>query len=496
MSGRKSTEVSALLKRGELARQASEGNYRNAINNGAKVVKENEKIARAILEEIIGKNMAFSEECRKEFPKEVAAMEEQFMLLKKKKVDNYGEKVANIQKDFQSVENKICEANRESEEIRRIIQTKFHYCTPEYNRADQILQSYKEYAIKKDALVSKMNGVVDQSSQKKTEMDTAKNNLKKLQKKQQELEEKTRKICELREKANEAKKFLQNQFDKIDEEIAVQFMAQQYDGIQSIVHNLTKLTEQQILDEFDADTEKIGLFTAELDHKYAVFLEEKAKTETALKNCEQMLDDNVFYDAVDYYNEGPNAKQYQLLEYIQKYAQNTSYVSEINILLEEARNLLQNKVFQEAQDKIKEACVKIEKAVSYGVLIQEKMIETTYTAADIRDVMAEFHYRVSLEMISDSPKDGWKIIAESGDERIAFDKIYVSESDDVQIDIDHQITQGGSCGVAWKKIVSKLEEKGVNIKKITMENGTVVTDKTNKMKSSSKKSTEQTKARK
>ena len=99
-------------------------------------------------------------------------------------------------------------------------------------------------------------------------------------------------------------------------------------------------------------------------------------------------------------------------------------------------------------------------------------------------------------MISDSPKDGWKIIAESGDERIAFDKIYVSESDDVQIDIDHQITQGGSCGVAWKKIVSKLEEKGVNIKKITMENGTVVTDKTNKMKSSSKKSTEQTKARK
>ena len=110
--------------------------------------------------------------------------------------------------------------------------------------------------------------------------------------------------------------------------------------------------------------------------------------------------------------------------------------------------------------------------MEYAVFLQENMLKSAYMAVDIRRVMAEFNYKVSAKMIDGNPKNGWRVTARQGGETIQFDRVYINEEGTPEIGIDHTLAPGASCKDEWKGFMSALDEKGICIWKIDLEDGT------------------------
>lgn len=479
MSGRKATEVSALLGKAKKAREAGESRYRNCLNNASEEIQENQKQINQYFAKIQKSVCRISKDCTREFPKESKKLSEQFSEVKQKNHTDYLEELSELQKRDKKIQNDLSGADRESQNIKDRIRNKSHYCDVEYRDADQLVSRYKNIANERDRLCSSFNTMVSGSSQESIVLQSAVQRLAELEKERKALEEKTKQILQLREKAGEAKAFLKKLMEKIDSDIAEKFMKRQYKQIKKRVQECEQMSDQQIVENVSTISEEIGIFKTELDSRYAAFLEEKQKAEDALSKCRDLLSDNFYYAPVDYIKNKEQAQKMGLLSYLEEYGSKQDMIHEIEDGIAQAEDALQNEQFEQAEDFVKKTRERIEKAASYANILQENMLKNAYTTMDIRNVMRKFGYETGAFIIDKNPKNGWKIEAMQGGEVIHFDKIYVDEAGKVDIQIDHKLDAGGSCHARWEEITKALDEEGIFVKNIKMENGSTVIDKIN-----------------
>ena len=472
MSGKKSTQVKDLLSKGDQARKAGEGNWANRICAGSLELKGNQEKIELYYRQVQQDKFVLSSDCIRQFPLESKKLEEQRKKLRSKAHHNYTGHIEKIKSGRKEIEKNLQEADKESESIRKSIAGKYDYCNSEYRRAETVVLKYKRAAKQRDAVIKEMDHAVKMSEAECIEFRNAARQMEQLREKMRKLEEKSRRIIQLRKKAAEAKSYLRKSINEIDEALAGKFMAAEFEELKRQVGRTERMADAEVVNKLTSVSERIGVFRAELDRQYAAFLEEQQKTAAGISQLKGLLEADGYYEPTDYLKNGNQAKKHLLLSYIEDYGNREELIREIENGIRDAEDAYEREAFAEARDLTEAADEKIHQAMEYAVFLQENMLKSAYMAVDIRRVMAEFNYKVSAKMIDGNPKNGWRVTARQGGETIQFDRVYINEEGTPEIGIDHTLAPGASCQDEWKGFMSALDEKGICIWKIDLEDGT------------------------
>lgn len=103
----------------------------------------------------------------------------------------------------------------------------------------------------------------------------------------------------------------------------------------------------------------------------------------------------------------------------------------------------------------------------------------TMTGTDtLYDVLNEMGYRPKAKKIGkDSDKDGWRIEGRTmAGDVFNVDRIFTDDAGNTHIQVNEQVE--GTCQNATKEFSQKAAKKGLIFERFTMENGTVVADRT------------------
>ncbi len=472
MSGRKSTEVGDMLLKSSEARKAGERNWANRIYAGSLELKGNQEKIERYYGQVQQDKFALSSDCIRQFPQECEELEKQRKKLRSKGHNNYTGNLEKIEADRKAIEKSLQEADEESESIQKSIVGKYDYCDTEYKRAKKVAAKYKSTAKQWDAMIKELDHAVKMSGLECIEFRNAAQQMEQLQEKMRKLEEKSRRIIELRKKAAEAKAYLKKSVDEIDAALAGKFMAAEYEELKKQVSRTERMADAEAVNALTSVSERIGMFRAELDKRYAAFLEEQQKTAAGIAQLKGLLEADGYYEPTDYLRNGEQAKKHLLLSYIEDYGNRETLIREIEDGIREAEEAYEREEFAKAQNLTETADEKIHQAMEYAVLLQENMLKSAYMAVDIRKVMADFHYKVSAKMIDGNPKNGWRVTASQGGETIDFDRVYFNEEGTPEIGIDHKLAPGASCKTEWKEFMGALDKKGICIWNIDLEDGT------------------------
>lgn len=480
MSGKKIEDVNGQLSKCEEAWKASEKNWKNRIAGGIAGIKENQKKIQDCYVQIRQGAMSLSEECQREFPEESREIERQWKELQKKKCGDYTGDIAQAESEEEKIRKGLREADRENESIRQSIKGRSWYLDPEFERAEKLAEKYRKLAKERDKTIRALDDAAGKSSLECATFQSAARQAKNLLEKRKQLEEKARKIAELRKEAGEAREFLKKSIEEIDAVIAEKFMAEEFDGLKKEICRAAAMEDGEFVRSLASMSERIGVFRAALDMRYAAFTEEQQKTEAGIKQLKDLLEADGYYEPTDYLRNGEQAKKNSLLRYIRKYGDRDGLVSEIEEGMREAEAAFQDEAFSRAQDLLKGTDEKIHQAMEYAAMVQENMLKSAYIAVDIRKVMKDFEYNVSAAMIDGNPKNGWKIVAARGGETINFERVYVDEAGKSEIGIDHKIRPGAFCHKEWEEISRAMTEKGIFVEGVRREDGTAVVGKPKK----------------
>mgnify|MGYP000625919903 FL=1 len=116
--------------------------------------------------------------------------------------------------------------------------------------------------------------------------------------------------------------------------------------------------------------------------------------------------------------------------------------------------------------------------MQYAEKIQNNRITDLNNAYTLYDVLNEMGYRPKAKKIGkDSDKDGWRIEGRTmAGDVFDVDRIFTDDAGNTHIQVNEQV--GGTCQDATKEFSQKAAKKGLIFERFTMENGTVVADRT------------------
>ncbi len=476
MSGRKSTEVNGLLARGKDARNAGNANYLKHISTAEKNVKTNQEKITEISRRVREQRLIIGQDCKDQFPEEAKQLEEQFDSLRRanQPVD-YGKDLEAFQKRRQKIETELQKADKEADRIRERIRNKNWYCDDEYEDADKLLKTYRQIGNEKSRLIRDLDQKVQISNKELIQYQNLEKRISQILLAHKQLEERAEKIVRLHKKASEAKDYIKKAFNLIDHQLVEKFLPGEYEELKQKCDDFFGLSDEEVTRNVTALSEQIGLFENRLQICYETFLEQKEKADAAVDASRQILnpEHNFFYEPVDYAKNKEKAGKIGLLEYLEDYSDKQELVGRIRSGIRQAEEHLKAEQFGEVQKQVQINNELIHQAVEYAAVLQEHLIENFYVARDIKGVMRKMGFETGAFKIDGSVKNGWKICAKNpGGDTIDFTKVFINDNGDVKIDIDHQTV--GNCPSKWEDICKALDDVGIHIEKVDMENGSNV----------------------
>lgn len=478
MSGRKYSEVKDMLDSAENVRKEGNKAFWRCLDNGMERIRLDHQYVEECHGQIQKTTYSISTDCVREFPKESENLRRQIEALRAEAYSSkYLDYLARAEEGRRSIKKRLKKADEEGEEIRNSIEGRAHYLTPEFERAENLVSKYKKIRKDRAKMVKEMDHTVKASNEQRIRFQNAVQQMQQLLEAVGQIEEKTGQVLRLRSQAGEAKEFLKKSLAEIGQAAAKKFMAQEYTDLQQQIDAVMRMADADVVNNLSAASERIGIFRTELEQRCAAFEEERQKTQAAVRQLEGLLEENGYYDPVDYLNHPDQAKKIILLSYIKKYGDRNALVNEIQNGIQEAKNACFDEAFTKAQKLAEETDEKIHQAMEYAENLQENMLKNAYATVDICNVMGKFSFNVDFDMIDGNPKNGWKIVARQGGETIRFDKVYVGEDGKPEIAIDHTILPGASCSTRWEDISKQMDKKGIFIQKICTEDGGVVLDR-------------------
>lgn len=477
MSGRKSTEVNSMLKRGKDARESGMGNYLSNLNLSKKILESNQPEIEKIYNQIHSQKIDIKSESKKEFPEESRQLQNQFEKIQKEntRIDYSGD-VKDIAKRKDKIDKELKQADEEQDKIRERIKNKSWYCDKEYSDATKLVGVYQNIAKEKNELVNEYTRKAQKSNQMLVKYQNLEKQMEQYIRAEKELNEKTAAIVEMRTKAQEAREYIRDSFSKINMEQAEKFLKERYSELREEISSFQKMSDESVVKKISALAEKVSMFSNDLDNLFSEYLKRKEEVESEINANKSSLqtDKNYYFEPMDYSKNKDDSTKIAVLDYLLEYGDKGDLVAAVNEGIEKAEALFSEEKFDEAE---KQAVLNIElikQANEYAALLQEQLIENYYVTKDIGKVMIKMGFKTGAYMKDGHIKNGWKISASNPNgENIEF--MVVDGDAGLKIDIDHKTS--GDCPSKWSEIVSNLENEGIYIEKIKMENGAVVLDK-------------------
>lgn len=479
MSGRKSSEVNALLARGLMARESGNQNYHGSINSSGDTIRKNQAVINRINKKIDNEEIDISNESKSEFPNESKELQDKFDSIKKSNVKiDYSKDIKKLDDEKEEIDNNLRNADNEQKRISNIIRHKHDYCNQEYRDADFLVNVYNKIGQAKNTIVNKFKSLVQKSNKDVIKYKNLENDMDNVIKAGKELNEKSIRIVELREKASESKKYISEMFERIDEDNAIKFCEKDYDVLKNEMISFDKMNDEQVIENVSMISEKISVFSYKVDKLYSEYKEKYDKIEAGIKLNESSLSTSAsfYYEPVDYFKNKDNSTKISVLDYLSEYSDKIELIDAINTSMDKSKKLLEEEKFEEAEKIIQECSDNISKANEYAVLLQEHMITNFYTTKDMVNVFKKMGFSTGAYKIDGHIKNGWRISASNPNgENIDFTKVFIDDNGKMNLNIDHKTM--GDCPSKWTDIVAELDNVGIHIETIKMENGEVVVDK-------------------
>lgn len=472
MSGRKASEVSGLLSRGSETRRISDNNTKDTISICNEKINNFNKEYQDKFEDIKKIELNFSKESQQELSTEVDDILDRFKNIKsnisieKISLDDVISKNDKIEKNLLSLDEK-------TKKLYERIRNKNDYCDNEYREATEILQQYKDTSNKRNNILNDAKSIVSKSNITMQNINNIQNELKNLTKSVKNINNKAIKIVEVREKASEIKLLIEDRIDNIQQNFAQKFLNDKYKQILKIKEEIKTENDNSIIKNFTNREEKISLFINELDSKIQDFERNKLKTNLFIQENKNLLVFDKFYDPLEYTKKEQNASVKTLLDFLSEYADD-SYIDEISKGIEISENLLLEEKFKKSKEKSKETRILIEKAISYANVKQENLIKNIILSSDIREIMKGLSYKVKTSLVDNHIKNGLKITCMVGDETIDFDKVFIDDTGEVTIDIDHTESVTGTCQVKWEQLQKEFVNNGIMLQDVTKNGNSVI----------------------
>lgn len=479
MSGRKSTEVNGLLARGKDARDAGNTSYSHVFHMAEKILRKNESKITEISSRLSDEIFQIDKRCRTEFPKETKQLESSLQgIVEANRGISYHQILQGFQILAKQFEDELKLADKQGDKIRKKIKDKEWYCDDEYEEADRLLSKYQRIAQEKNRLVSKIHNTVQGSSQDLIRYENLEVQFLKIREAYERLWKRTTEIQELRSKAEQAKKYIEKIFLDVNPDLAKKFMSDEYSKLSDEVQQFCSLDDCQAVQNITAISERISVFSNHLQQCHIRFLEQKKRAETALDDNRKLLStDKYFYhDPIEYFKKKENAMKIPLLDYLSAYSDQSEIIHSVEEGISLAEELVRNEEYDAAYEQADKNMELIEKAAAYAQIKQEHLMENFYAARDIKKVMINMGFETGAMKIGGNIKNGWRITAKSpGGESIDFSQVLIKDDGEVKIDIDHKTV--GSCSSQWGDICGALDDVGIHIERIDMENGSNVINK-------------------
>lgn len=479
MSGKKSTEVSDMLARGGDARNSVAENYKGRMRASEKTLQENQKKLDDIYRRINAQKIQISEESRREFFQESQRLQELFDTIKKSnKQMDYTRDIKHTNSEKQRLQTALENADREQERIRISIRDKDWYCDKEYKDAKKLVKEYQKIAESQNRLVADFSKKEQESNQTVIRYQLMEKQMLQLIEEEKNLNKKAVEIVQLRKKAADSKQYVQDAFQKIDQNLVDKFLSTEGKQLQKEISTFMGLTDAAAVEKITELSEKISMFSSKLEQCYSEYLERIEQIKSAIKHNQNSLekDHNFYFEPVDYFKNKGGAQKISVLDYIAEYGNKNELVTQIRRGIDKANQLLEKEQFDEAEQQTLENDKWIEQANQYAALLQSHLIENFYVAKDMTKVMKSMGFETGAYKIDGHIKNGWKISASNPNgESIDFTKVFLDDAGEMNIEIDHKTL--GDCPSRWSEICNKFEDMGIYIEKIVMENGSVVLDK-------------------
>lgn len=467
MSGRKSSEVAAVLRGNEALRQETQNRIEQNIDNHTKIVLSTQDEINKLAAVINAGNLQFNEDARKEFPDSCGRQEGDYnyVLADINKIAAEGNGLEEISAALKKIADDLKKSDSEGAAIREAIRSKDWYCDDEYRRAKLLAAKYKEILRDQQNLLQKSASLVDQIAKRRNKARELAKIADNLRIEAANLNE----VAKKRTQCNALRNDLQNLYAQIDQDWARKFFADEYAVLGNEVADCVKLPDDEFSSMFQARYDALAKFSSALNEKVADWQRQKADAEDALGNLKKQ-EDFALSDPVEKYNDGDGATKIALFDFLEKYA-GSSQKAEYEKLVGDASAALGREDFQECMQLQARAERLLNEARSRGLGLEQSMGEKTSLAGTLQDIMDNLGYDTDLEIVDDNPDHGFRLTCKMGDEEIDFAPINIDDDGKVTININHKESISGTCGKSWKHISEALRANGVPVTDVRMQNG-------------------------
>ncbi len=464
MSGRKSSEVAAVLKKAEKTRAATEANYRNAASARLDSIQKHAENLEAYEKEISAMSVALTEETRKELREEAEALEKEWNQLRSSAGTSrhFQEITAKLRNRREEYDNTLRSLDRQADDVREAVKKRQYgwYCDEEYAQAQRIQENMKKLSEQKNAFLHELEKEENNANAEEIRLRNLIEQMRRDAEKAAQLNQRAADMIHLRQEAGKAKDCIRNLIREIPAERAVKFLPEQYQRLCSQAEAFYRMTDAEVVQGLSGKMSEISKFSMELDTMYQAWKAAKEKTEQFLLKIKTLVKEGKYYHPNQYLANPETAQAIELFAFLSAY-HDDEYEKQFAGLVQKAQQLLDAEKFEESCQALTEAETLLMEANAYAGTLQNQLIGSFQLAVDTRDIMHHAGFKVKTSFINGKDaRDGFCVKCTMGDETIDFDKVMMKEDGSVVMDMYH--TEGAnSCGTSWKLLQEKFNDAGI-----------------------------------
>lgn len=476
MSGKKESDVMPILEQGEEVRKLTDGIFSKEITDCygryRAILQDVAEIKRSAKDTTAELNSEAKEMFGADGQKlldEIARVKES---LDSQSVTDKGK---NITAELARLDEKLAAADKEAQSIRDSVKDKVSrydyyrlYLDDEWKRAKVLLETYENLRSERVELERRMKSLLSSESQNAS---SARSDSSLLQNLAQQVADMNA-MAKKRKQANAFRKELQSALDALDAPNAEKFFEEGFANLKRSTAEIIALNDDRLLSNFQKQYAAITEFKTCLTKRVALWQKHKDDAEARFEQMERAAA-QTFLAPVDQYNEAQDGQTLNLFDYLKTYG-GKDLGGEYRRQHDEAAELMRQEHFSGSMEVMSAAIDLAETARQEALKLQESMLKKLELAGAIQDVMYEMNYDTALEIINDNPNDGFKIKCAIGGETIDFERVDIDSDGKVVVKIDHHEIQGANCSAAWCEITRHLNEVGIPLTDVRMENGNSV----------------------
>ena len=466
MSGRKSSEVAAVLEKAEKNRAASEANYASAVKQHLNQLRREAEQINKCVHDISVVGAAVSAEAKKELASEAELLTKEMQTLIKQAVPgvNGVQLASRMEEQHHQNQTRLQKLDQRAQNVRDAIRRKRNgwYCDDEYAEAQRIQADMKNLSNDKTALLHELESSDQEVEGNYIRLRSLLEKKKRLEEQIAALNKRASEIVKLRQEAGAARNAVNEQFSRIDAKIAQKFLKQEYNALTAAIASFSSLGDAETIRKMQPLMSRIGEFSVQLEALYSAWKAAKANAEQRIASVEAFTREGKYYHPKEYLKDPDSANAISMFDFLSMY-KDDSYETEYNALMQQAKKSLDAEKFDECCQHLEQAETLLRTARDYANVLQSKLIGSFQLALDTRDIMHATGFKVKTAFANGkNAVDGFVIKCTLGDESIDFTKVDVSEDGSVTMEIDHK-EGAGSCGSSWKTLQGAFNEAGIPI---------------------------------